>query len=120
MSRPRGHPSPRTPTSQLPAVPAGPAPGVAHDHREFVPGCFRCDLSRDETQTPPHLPAARALTGHVIEPNRIRLPQAMVESLTEFDFDPGHPNSIPDELRERLVRWCADLNAWDQSNPPLS
>lgn len=20
----------------------------AHDHREFVEGCFRCDLSRDE------------------------------------------------------------------------
>jgi hypothetical protein len=22
---------------------------AAHDHREFVPGCFRCDLSRDES-----------------------------------------------------------------------
>lgn len=25
------------------------ARGVPHLHREFVPGCFRCDLSRDET-----------------------------------------------------------------------
>lgn len=28
--------------------------GVPHDHREYVPGCFRCDLSRDEAEDADH------------------------------------------------------------------
>ena len=27
--------------------------GVPHDHSEFVEGCFRCDLSRDEAAVLP-------------------------------------------------------------------
>ena len=48
-----------------------------------------------------------------------RLAEAMVESLTEFDFSAWGPSAhpIPDDLRERLVRWCADLQAWDRNRP---
>lgn len=38
---------------------------TAHDHADFVPGCFRCDLSREEVaaQTPDHIArAAEVLT----------------------------------------------------------
>ena len=42
--------------------------GAAHDHREFVAGCFRCDLSRDEvSRAPIDLDAIelRALAAHL-------------------------------------------------------
>lgn len=29
---------------------------VPHDHREYVEGCFRCELSRDEVDVPTSLP----------------------------------------------------------------
>lgn len=44
-----------------------------HDHREFVPGCYRCELSRDEVDdsSPPRRPDSdtwhRMLRGFIAE-----------------------------------------------------
>ena len=42
-----------------------------------------------------------------------RLCLGMVEGMTEFDWEPGHPNSLPEHLREGLRRWAQELKAWD-------
>ena len=40
------------PVDEMRPPPAGPPPGAPtrtpHDHQTYVPGCFRCELSRDE------------------------------------------------------------------------
>lgn len=61
-----------------------------------------------------------AIEGVVVaDPDYARMATAMVEGATEFDFAPGSHHSLPDDLRERLVQWCADLHRWDraQRNP---
>lgn len=58
--------------------------------------------------------ARAVIEGVVVERDHTRLAQAMLEGTTEFDFAAG-PYAIPDELRERLVQWCADLDAWDRA-----
>jgi len=55
-----------------------------------------------------------ALEGVIIERDFTQLAAAMVESTTEFDFAPGHSHSLPEHLRQRLLNWCADLEAWDR------
>lgn len=42
---------------------------TAHDYREHVAGCFRCDLSRDEVATyePPELHSRNPLDADVAE-----------------------------------------------------
>lgn len=55
-SRPEGERPSITPRQALALVlenEAGQIPvakQIPHDHAEFVPGCFRCDLSREETR----------------------------------------------------------------------
>lgn len=62
------------------------------------------------------LPDVPIYEGAIVDgPDFSRLAEAMVESTTEFDFAPGREWSIPDDLRRRLVEWCADLHAWDRA-----
>ena len=48
-----------------------------------------------------------ALSGQIIQRDSTRLPQAMVESTTEFDY-----HELPDALREGLEEWCALFTRW--------
>lgn len=60
--------------------------------------------------------AVSVLEGVVIDDSveRDRFCQEMVESTTEFDWEPGHPHSLPEHLRDGLRRWAEDLKAWDR------
>lgn len=43
-----------------------------------------------------------------------RLCEAMIESTTEFDWRPGTPESLPEELRDGLRLWVRGFRAWDR------
>lgn len=40
--------------------------------------------------------------------------QAIVESLTQYDWRPGMDSSLPDHLRDPLRAWVRALRAWDR------
>jgi hypothetical protein len=61
------------------------------------------------------LPATAALEGTIVDPPAPRFPQAVVETLTEFDYD-----QLPPDLRDRLNAWCADFNTWAATAPTKS
>jgi hypothetical protein len=63
-------------------------------------------------------PARMPLEGTILDrgEGHHRLAQAMVESLTEFDFDPGHQHSLPDHLREGLLAWVRAFDDWDRDD----
>lgn len=79
---------------------------VAHDHAEFVEGCFRCDLSRDEQLTEASAaPETGAVEGHRYHVVDGLGGQWLCETTTKY------PEPTPIALVDDLLREAAALQA---------
>jgi hypothetical protein len=63
-------------------------PGVPHDHREYVEGCFRCELSSDEVAAAERNERLSRLNGpihgwfNLTYANYLTLPRAILQSMS--------------------------------------
>ena len=53
----------------------------------------------------------KVFEGTVVEYDRTRLPQAMVECTTEYDYA-----ELPAPMRATLEEWCEQFNEWARRN----
>jgi hypothetical protein len=92
----------------------------AHDHTTIVPGCYRCDLNKDELPTPLEAAAAVIYDGPATFPSDTSttreaieaaldaadLPTVIAEAYTKFLSDPTKPHmtrALSDAVRTALL-----------------
>ena len=76
-------------------------PMTAHDHRTYVDGCFRCELSADEAMTP-HQAIADEFLGATVHSRQV-VAQYALDALSAAGYQVVPDNLV--EAAEIVSRW---------------